>query len=86
LDVLLWGDCGIITADMEKVSVEQFLDEPGGDPPPSSPAKRPGINYANFIKCTHVFWGWLHRDVYGYPKNLLDFKRPITRSGPLSVF
>ncbi len=33
-----------------------------------------------------LLWRWLFRDVFGHPKNLLDFKRPIKRSGPLSIF
>lgn len=33
-----------------------------------------------------IFRRRLRRDVLGHPKNLLDFSRPITRCGPLSIF
>lgn len=71
---------------MEKESVQKLLDEPGGEPPSTNPEKKPGSNYEHNITGNHVLWGRLCRDVFGHPKNLLDFKRPIARSGPLSVF
>lgn len=71
---------------MEQDSVHKLLDEPGGEPPSTNPKKASGTNYGNTITGNHVLWRRLCRDVFGHPKNLLDFKRPITLSGPLSVF
>lgn len=72
---------------MEQDSVSKLLDEPGGEPPSTNPGKKgPGTNYDHTITGTHVLWRRLCRDVFGHPKNLLDFKRPITLSGPLSIF
>jgi hypothetical protein len=42
--------------------------------------------YADVALLHRLFFGWLSRNVYGHPKNLLDLKRPIVRSGPLSIF
>jgi len=70
---------------MEQLSV-QLLDEPGGEPPSTNPRKTSGSNYDHNITGTHVLWRRLCRDVFGHPKNLLDFKRPITRCGCLSIF
>ncbi|KKS31889.1 MAG: hypothetical protein UU94_C0009G0011 [Candidatus Collierbacteria bacterium GW2011_GWB2_42_12] len=71
---------------MEQNSVQNLLDESGGEPPSTNPGKDPGTNYVNNIIGTHVLWNRLCRDVFGHPKNLLDFKRQITRCGPLSIF
>lgn len=70
---------------MEQISV-QLLDEPGGEPPSTNPVKKPGTNYDYTITGTNVLRRRLFGDVFGHPKNLLDFKRPITLSGPLGVF
>ena len=73
---------------MEKFST--LLEEPGGTEPPSrSPGrqKRPGPNYDQPHNSNiALLWRGLPRDVFGHPKNLLDFKRQISRCGPLSVF
>lgn len=71
---------------MEQDSVSKLLDEPGGEPPSTIPDKGRATNYVNNIIGTHVLWSRLCRDVFGHPKNLLDFKRPITRCGGLSIF
>ena len=74
--------------EMENVSASS-LDEPGGKPP----SRLYGLNkthnkgyVGNFWSNIGLFCNRLCRDVFGHPKNLLDFKRQITRSGPLSVF
>lgn len=38
------------------------------------------------IKNCGIFSNRIYRDVFGHPKNLLDFKRQITKCGPLSIF
>lgn len=42
--------------------------------------------YDFFRRITTLFRGWFCGDVPCHSKNLLDFKRPIVRSGPLSIF
>lgn len=64
------------------------LIEPGG----VDPLERVVNNKNNYVK--HwlnrsnfgVFWHRLFGDVFGHPKNVLDIKRPIVRSGPFSIF
>ena len=63
-----------------------LLEKPGGKPPPNRPALVSGNYYDNFLENTTIFWRRLFGNVHGHSKNLLDFKRPITRSGPLSIF
>ena len=41
---------------------------------------------SSIIAAAFVLWSGFFGDVFGHPKDLLDFKRPIVRSGPLSVF
>lgn len=72
--------------EMEQETVQKLLDEPGGEPPSTIRGKTPATNYVNTITGTNVLWNRLCRDVFGHPKNLLDFKRPITRCGCLSIF
>ena len=71
---------------MEQDSVSHLLDELGGEPPSTNSVKMPSTNYDHTITSTNVLWRRLCRDVFGHPKNLLDFKRPITRCGGLSIF
>lgn len=40
----------------------------------------------NNIKNNRIFYSRIHRNVFGYPKNVLDIKRPICKSGFLSIF
>ena len=66
----------------------QEKQEPGGQDPLSSLQNSKFSKYESTINRSN-FWvlcDWLRRDVFGHPKNLLDFKRPITRCGPLSIF
>ena len=63
-----------------------ILEEPGGKPPSIHPENFLGTYYAIFVKYTHVLCRRLFGDVHGHPKNLLDFKRQVTRCSPLSVF
>ena len=69
-----------------------LLEEPGGTsatagkPPSNHPTLSLGKYYAIFVKYTHVLRRWFFGDVYGHPKNLLDFKRQVTRCGPFGIF
>jgi hypothetical protein len=42
--------------------------------------------YERAFKYITVLWRWLFGDVFSHPKNVLDFQRPVVRSGCLSVF
>ncbi len=71
---------------MEQVPDKKIIDEPGGEFKKLYPVRSAQTRDEDFIRNSHVFWNRLCRDVFGNPKNLLDLKRQITRSGPLSVF
>jgi hypothetical protein len=60
-------------------------DEPPSDKKEAkgfSKKERHGFSWSNIA----VFWGRLFGNVFGHPKNLLDFKRQIVRGGPFSIF
>lgn len=42
--------------------------------------------YERAFEYIAILWRWFFGDVFGHPKDLLDFQRPIVRCGPLSVF
>ena len=66
----------------------QEKNEPGGCDPLSSFQNSKLLKYESTINRSNfgVLCDWLCRNVFGHSKNLLDFKRPITRCGPLSIF
>lgn len=59
--------------------------EPGGEDPLGSRSSK-NYDFTTIRPNIRVFWSWFRGNVFGHPKNLLDFKRQITRSGPLSIF
>lgn len=59
------------------------IDEP--EPKPG-PAQHRQPSYDTDTQIAQLIFGWIRGDVPRHPKNVLDFKRPITRCGPLSIF
>jgi len=48
--------------------------------------KKEKFDVVDTLKNSRILCHRVFGNVFGYPKNLLDFKRPIIRCGPLSVF